>query len=61
MSRSITKAIGGSEYFDVKVESGQIILIPIKMQRADAVRTKLAALQLTEQDISDAVNWARKP
>jgi bifunctional DNA-binding transcriptional regulator/antitoxin component of YhaV-PrlF toxin-antitoxin module len=60
LPKSITKAIGDSEYFDVKVESGQIILTPVKIQRADAVRSKLAALDLNEQDIADAVTWARK-
>ncbi|MFZ4728723.1 MAG: AbrB/MazE/SpoVT family DNA-binding domain-containing protein [Pseudanabaena sp.] len=60
LPKSITKAIGDSEYFDVKVEGGQIILTPVKIQRADAVRSKLAALDLSEQDIADAIAWARK-
>jgi bifunctional DNA-binding transcriptional regulator/antitoxin component of YhaV-PrlF toxin-antitoxin module len=60
LPKSITKAIGDSEYFDVKVDGGQIILTPVKIQRADAVRSKLAALDLSEQDIADAVAWARK-
>ncbi len=60
LPKSITRAIGASEYFDVKVENGQIILTPVKIQRADAVRAKLAALELSEQDITDAVVWARK-
>lgn len=60
LPKSITRAIGASEYFDVKVENGQIILTPVKIQGADAVRAKLAALELSEQDITDAVVWARK-
>ena len=60
LPKSITKAISDSEYFDVKVENGQIILTPVKIQRADAVRSKLATLDISEQDIADAVNWARK-
>jgi len=31
------------------------------MQRADAVRARLAELDLTEADITDAVSWARSP
>jgi hypothetical protein len=50
-----------TEYFDVKVEAGQIILTPVKIQRADAVRAKLAALDINEQDIIEAVAWAREP
>jgi hypothetical protein len=60
LPKSITREIGDSEYFDVKVVDGQIILTPVKMQRADAVRAKLAALELSDRDIDDAVNWARK-
>ena len=60
LPKSITQAIGQSEYFEIKVENGQIILTPVKIQRANAVRAKLAASELTEQDITDAVTWARK-
>ncbi len=61
LPKSITKEIGTTEYFDVKVENGQIILTPVKIQRADAVRAKLAELDLSAQDIADAVAWARQP
>jgi hypothetical protein len=60
LPKSITNAIEPTEYFDVKVEAGQIVLTPVKIQRADAVRAKLAALDLNEQDIIDAVAWARE-
>ncbi len=39
---------------------GKIFLPLLKMQRNDVVRSKLAALDLSEQDIADAVAWARK-
>jgi bifunctional DNA-binding transcriptional regulator/antitoxin component of YhaV-PrlF toxin-antitoxin module len=60
LPKSITREIGEAEYFEVKVEGGQIILTPVKIQRADAVRAKLADLGLSEQDVADAVDWARK-
>lgn len=60
LPKRITQEIGAVEYFDVKVENGQIILTPVKIQRADEVRTKLAKLDITEEDISDAVSWARQ-
>jgi hypothetical protein len=60
LPKSITKEVGDTEYFDVKVESGQIILTPVRIQRADAVRAKLAALDLNEQDVADAIAWARQ-
>jgi bifunctional DNA-binding transcriptional regulator/antitoxin component of YhaV-PrlF toxin-antitoxin module len=61
LPKSITRAIGDAEYFEVEVVRGQIILTPVKIQRADAVRAKLAALDLSEQDVADAVAWARQP
>lgn len=60
LPKSIIRQVGESEYFDVRVEGGEIILTPVKIQRADAVRAKLAALDLSEQDIVDAVAWARQ-
>jgi antitoxin component of MazEF toxin-antitoxin module len=60
LPKSIIKQIGETEYFDVKVEDGQIILTPVKIQQADSVRAKLADLQITAQDITDAIAWARK-
>ncbi len=61
LPKSITNAVGPAEYFDVEVKDGQVILTPVRIQRADAVRAKLAELELTEQDVADAVAWARKP
>ena len=60
LPKSITTALGATEYFDVEVRNGQIILTPVRIQRGDAVRAKLAELDLQEQDIADAVNWARQ-
>lgn len=60
LPKRITKEIGVVEYFDVKVENGQIILTPVKIQRADEVRAKLAELDITEDDIADAISWARQ-
>ncbi len=57
---SVTEAVGHVEYFEITVESGQIILTPVKIQRSDAVREKLAELKITEQDVADAVTRARK-
>jgi antitoxin component of MazEF toxin-antitoxin module len=60
LPKSITKQLGEVEYFDVKVANGEIILTPVKIQRADAVRKKLAELEITEEDIDSAIEWARK-
>ncbi len=59
LPKSVTEAIGPVEYFDVETRAGQIILTPVRIQRGDAVRAKLAALELSDADIHDAVDWAR--
>jgi hypothetical protein len=60
LPKSVTNAVGAVEYFDVEARDGQIVLTPVRIQRADALRTKLAELTLNEKDIADAVAWARQ-
>ena len=60
LPKSITAAVGAAEYFDVETRNGQIILTPVRIQRGDAVRAKLAELNLQDQDIDDAIAWARQ-
>ena len=52
-------AVGPADRFDVTTENGRIVLTPVPVNRADTVRAKLAGLDLSEADISDAVAWAR--
>lgn len=59
LPRAVTEAIGPTEYFEVEAVNGQIILTPVRIQRGDAVRAKLAELQINESDVADAVAWAR--
>jgi hypothetical protein len=44
----------------VEVKAGQVVLTPVRIQRSDAVRAKLAELNLSDADITDAVAWARQ-
>jgi bifunctional DNA-binding transcriptional regulator/antitoxin component of YhaV-PrlF toxin-antitoxin module len=55
----IALASGPLEYFDVQSVNGQIVLTPVRIQRGDAVRAKLAELAIRPSDIEDAVRWAR--
>lgn len=59
LPKAALQAVGVAEYFDVSVRDGQILLTPVRIQRGDAVRAKLAALGLTAADVTDAVRWAR--
>ncbi len=63
LPKSVTDAIsqlaGPLEYFDVQSSNGQIVLTPVRIQRGDAVRAKLAELAINATDIEDAVQWSR--
>lgn len=61
LPKRMTAALGPVEYFDVQAREGQIVLTPVRIQRADAVRAKLVELNLAQSDIDAAVDWARKP
>lgn len=60
LPRSIVEAVGSTEYFDVEVSNGRVVLTPVRFQSADHVRTNLAKLDLVEEDTADAVKWARQ-
>jgi len=60
LPKAAVSEVEAAEYFDVAVESGRIILTPVRVQQAQAVRQKLEALGISEQDIEDAITWARQ-
>ncbi|MGH8472645.1 MAG: AbrB/MazE/SpoVT family DNA-binding domain-containing protein [Gammaproteobacteria bacterium] len=60
LPKSVVAEVGGAEYFDVRIEDGRIVLTPVRIQRADAVRAKLAHLGIIERDVADAVAWVRE-
>lgn len=60
LPKSIVQSVGNADYFEVEIDNGRVILTPVRIQKADAVRTKLEALGINEQDVADAVAWARK-
>jgi len=59
LPKSVVSQVSAAEYFDVEVEGGRIVLTPVRVQKADAVREKLAQLGISETDVADAVAWAR--
>lgn len=60
LPKSVVESVAATEYFDVEVREGQIVLTPVRILRGDAVRAKLANLGLTDADVAGAVRWARK-
>ena len=59
LPKALVAAFQGTEYFDVTQENGRLVLTPVRLTRANAVRAKLAALGLSETDVAEAVAWAR--
>lgn len=59
LPKAVVAAVGEAEYFAIEVEAGRIVLTPVRPGQADAVREKLEALGITEDDLRDAVAWAR--
>ena len=59
LPKAVMAQVSPSEYYEVEVVNDRIMLTPVRIQSADAVRDKLAALNITDQDIRDAVQWAR--
>jgi len=60
LPKAVMSDVEATEYFDVAVEAGRIVLTPVRMQQAQAVRDKLRQLGIAEQDVDDAVVWARR-
>jgi len=60
LPKAVLQQIGEVEYFDVQADEGKIVLTPMKMYPADKVRGKLRDLGITENDIADAIAFARQ-
>ena len=59
LPKAVLSSCQGAEYFDVTEDNGRIVLVPVRLNRSNAVRAKLADLGLSEDDVADAVSWAR--
>lgn len=59
LPKAVTAAVEATEYFEVTAENGRIVLTPVRVNRADGVRAKLAGLGLSESDVTEAMTWAR--
>ncbi len=59
LPKAVITHFSGVEYFDVSTDGSCIVLRPLQKSRANEVRTRLAQLGIEEQDVADAVIWAR--
>ena len=60
LPKAVLASCRGTEYFDVTEDNGRIVLTPVRINRADSVRAKLADLGITQDDVAGAVAWARE-
>jgi len=60
LPKSILLAFPNAKYFEVEQQGSKIVLTAVQIQNADSLRDKIAQLGITETDVQDAVQWARR-
>ena len=60
LPKAVVTRFKGVEYFEVSSDGDSITLRPLQLSRLDEVRAKLEQLGITEQDVADAIAWARE-
>jgi len=60
--KKIIEQIPETQYFDVEIKEGIILLKPLKIYGTDLteIRTKIKRLGLKENSVAEAIEWARK-
>jgi hypothetical protein len=58
--KAVATRFAGVEYFDVSTDGSAITLKPLQRSRMEEVWAHIEKLGITEQDVSDAVAWARQ-
>jgi hypothetical protein len=64
LPKEIVGNFPGIDLFDASVEDNRIILTPVKVTpltaSLDSIREKMRQLGIDENDVAEAVGWARK-
>jgi hypothetical protein len=64
LPKAIISAFPDTQYFDVRVEENQILLMPVKIAPVgptlENIRDKIKKLGITGKDVDEAIQWARK-
>lgn len=55
----ILKQVGSPDYLHIELDNGRIILTPPSSKTPDEIRDYLGEIGITEQDVEDAISWAR--
>ena len=59
VAEGVLDSFPDADCFEVTVENGRIVLTPYEITTIEGVWAKIAALGITEDDVADAVEWAR--
>ncbi len=59
LPKKVATQFPGVEYFDISTDGSAITLRPFRQSRADEIRERLAQIGISEQDVKDAITWAR--
>jgi len=60
LPKAVVASVDAARYFEVAAENGRVVLTPVRVRETQAVRDKLQQLGITEQDVEDAIAWARQ-
>jgi virulence-associated protein VagC len=60
LPKAVAIRFPGVEYFEVSTDGDSITLRPFQRSRIEEVWAHLEKLGITEQDVSDAITWARE-
>ena len=59
LPKTVAKQFAGIEYFEVSTDGAAITLKPLRTNHLEEIWAHLERLGITEQDVDDAVKWAR--
>ena len=59
LPKAVVSLFSDVEYFDVTTDGEAIVLRPLRITRPDEVRARLKQMGITEDDVKEAVTWAR--
>jgi hypothetical protein len=60
LPKAVVTQFKGVEHFDVSTDGSSITLKPLRRSRLEEIQDKLARLGITEQDVTEAIAWARQ-
>lgn len=60
LAESILANFPDADCFEATVEDGRIVLTPYEITNIEGIWAKIAALGITEEDVAEAVRWARE-